>query len=167
MSDEVLAELEIWHSRPITPTRRLSLGNLVLPIDPSNNYIIEKGKPFGPDTPVWTYNSPDKLSFYSSFISGAHRMKNGNTFITEGARGRFFEVTPDGKMVWEYLNPYRGEIRKPNGDPTVLMPMVYSEFRATFIQADHPGLAGHKLDPLNPQPNVFVLPPPPPADVKK
>ena len=34
MSGEVLAELEIWHSRPITPTRRLSLGNLVLPIDP-------------------------------------------------------------------------------------------------------------------------------------
>ena len=31
----VLAELEIWHSRPFTPTRRLSLGNLVLPTDHS------------------------------------------------------------------------------------------------------------------------------------
>lgn len=34
MPDEVFAELEIWHSRPITPTRRLALGNLVLPVDP-------------------------------------------------------------------------------------------------------------------------------------
>lgn len=36
MSDpkSILAELEIWHSRPFTPTRRLSLGNLVLPTDP-------------------------------------------------------------------------------------------------------------------------------------
>ena len=30
----LLAELEIWHSRPLAPTRRLSLGNLMLPIDP-------------------------------------------------------------------------------------------------------------------------------------
>jgi hypothetical protein len=30
----LLAELEVWHSRPITPTRRVSLGNLVLPVDP-------------------------------------------------------------------------------------------------------------------------------------
>ena len=30
----LLAELEIFHSRPVTPTRRLSLGNLVLPVDP-------------------------------------------------------------------------------------------------------------------------------------
>lgn len=30
----LLAELEIWHSRPITPTRRVALGHLVLPADP-------------------------------------------------------------------------------------------------------------------------------------
>lgn len=30
----LLAELEIFHSRPTQPTRRLSLGNLVLPTDP-------------------------------------------------------------------------------------------------------------------------------------
>jgi hypothetical protein len=30
----LLAELEVWHSRPSAPTRRISLGNLVLPVDP-------------------------------------------------------------------------------------------------------------------------------------
>ena len=34
----LLAELEVWHSRPITPTRRVSLGNLVLPVDPSPGF---------------------------------------------------------------------------------------------------------------------------------
>ena len=34
----LLAELEIWHSRPVTPTRRLSLGNLLLPVDPSPGF---------------------------------------------------------------------------------------------------------------------------------
>jgi hypothetical protein len=32
---EVLAEVEFWHSRPITPTRRLSLGYIMLPVDPA------------------------------------------------------------------------------------------------------------------------------------
>lgn len=31
----LLAELQIWHTRPATPTRRLALGNLVLPTDPA------------------------------------------------------------------------------------------------------------------------------------
>lgn len=30
----LLAELEIWHSRPIAPTRRIALGRLILPVDP-------------------------------------------------------------------------------------------------------------------------------------
>ncbi len=34
-------------------------------------------------------------------------------------------------------------------------------FRSTFIPADHPGLANKKLEPINPQPAVYVLPPPP------
>jgi hypothetical protein len=27
----------------------------------------------------------------------------------------FFEVTKEGEIVSEYLNPYHGDIRKPNG----------------------------------------------------
>jgi len=34
----LLAEFEIWHSRPITPTRRISLGHIVLPADPVPGY---------------------------------------------------------------------------------------------------------------------------------
>jgi hypothetical protein len=34
----ILAELEIWHSRPITPTRRVSLGHLMLPADPAPGF---------------------------------------------------------------------------------------------------------------------------------
>jgi len=34
----LLAELEIWHSRPIAPTRRVALGHRVLPTDPSPGF---------------------------------------------------------------------------------------------------------------------------------
>jgi hypothetical protein len=30
----LLAELEVWHSRPLAPTRRIALGHLLLPVEP-------------------------------------------------------------------------------------------------------------------------------------
>jgi hypothetical protein len=143
-----------------------AIYEIIPPTDKKGHYRLAKGQRFGPEKPVWVYTAPDTVSFYSSFISGAHRMSNGNTFINEGARGRYFEVTPAGKIVWEYLNPYRGDIRKPNGDVPALMPMVYSGFRGTFIPADHPALANRQLKPVNPQPRVFVMPAPPPGKKK-
>ncbi len=66
--------------------------------------------PRDPDHPVWMYKAsksgkPDWW-FFSSFISSAQRLPNGNTFITEGMNGRMFEVTPAGEIVWEYVSPY-------------------------------------------------------------
>ncbi len=34
----LLAELEVWHTRPLAPTRRLALGNLVLPVEPAPGF---------------------------------------------------------------------------------------------------------------------------------
>jgi hypothetical protein len=134
------------------------------PTDSKGNYYLEANKTFGPEKPDWTYIAQDTISFHGSFISGAERLKSGNTFINEGPKARFFEVAPDGKIVWEYLNPYRGNITQPNGDPTAVMPMTYFAFRANFIAADHPGLANRKLEPIVPQPSPFILPPPLPAN---
>jgi hypothetical protein len=36
----------------------------------------------------------------------AQRLPNGNTLINEGSFGRFFEVSLEGEIVWEYVNPY-------------------------------------------------------------
>lgn len=55
---------------------------------------------------VWEYRAP---SFFGGALAGQDRMPNGNTVISEGAlRGRLFEVTPEGEVVWEYLTPYFG-----------------------------------------------------------
>jgi hypothetical protein len=43
--------------------------------------------------------------FYSSIVSSAQRLPNGNTLITEGVDGRVFEVTREHEIVWEYVNP--------------------------------------------------------------
>ena len=127
--------------------------------DSEGNYVIMDNNRFGPITPEWQYVAPDTISFYGGFISGVHRMENGNTFINEGPKARFFEVTPDGEILWEYFSPYRGEIRHQNGDPITPMPFTYMQFRSTFIPEDHPGLKGQELVALDPQPDVFKLPP--------
>lgn len=62
---------------------------------------------------VWQYQEKRLYEFYSPRISNAQRLPNGNTLICEGGSGRFFEVTTDGELVWEYVNPYFGE--SPNG----------------------------------------------------
>jgi hypothetical protein len=51
---------------------------------------------------VWSYTAP---RFFSTNISSAQRLPNGNTLVTEGAGGRMFEVVNDGTIVWEYMNP--------------------------------------------------------------
>jgi hypothetical protein len=55
---------------------------------------------------VWFYTNP---RFFSTNISGAQRLPNGNTLITAGAGGRMFEVTREGAIVWEYMYPLFGQ----------------------------------------------------------
>ena len=55
---------------------------------------------------VWEYWGNPTHSFDSHFISGCHRLDNGNTLICEGLWGRIFEVTQGGDIVWEYISPY-------------------------------------------------------------
>jgi hypothetical protein len=51
---------------------------------------------------VWSYAN---ARFFSTNISSAQRLPNGNTLVTAGAGGRMFEVMPDGTIVWEYMYP--------------------------------------------------------------
>jgi hypothetical protein len=57
---------------------------------------------------VWKYQEARVADFFSPRLSNAQRLPNGNTLINEGWFGRFFEVTRDGSVVWEYVNPYFG-----------------------------------------------------------
>jgi Arylsulfotransferase (ASST) len=57
---------------------------------------------------VWQYAGDAEHPFYSGVRSAQERLANGNTLITESEGGRLLEVTPEGEVVWEFLNPVRG-----------------------------------------------------------
>ncbi len=52
------------------------------------------------------YPTRTSARFFSAIISGAERMPNGNTLITDGPHGRIIEVDDEGSVVWEFENPH-------------------------------------------------------------
>ena len=53
---------------------------------------------------VWEYSNGKE--FFSPFRSGAQRLENGNTLITECDAGHIFEVTHEKELVWDFYSPF-------------------------------------------------------------
>lgn len=51
----------------------------------------------------WNYASP---TFFSSVAGIQQVLSNGNVLISSSEGGRVFEITPAGKMVWEWIPPF-------------------------------------------------------------
>jgi hypothetical protein len=96
---------------------KLFEGSRVLEIDPVKQEIVWQYTGSDSDRPEW--------SFHSSFISDARRLPNGNTFVDEGMNGRFFQITPVGEIVWEYISPYFGRAALGPGGKMVSNNRVY------------------------------------------
>jgi hypothetical protein len=112
-----------------------SVDELVLPFDRERGFVREPGQAFGPKEAAWSYSDPGE--FFSPFISGAQRLASGNTLVCEGKRGRVFEITRAGEIVWDWINSYGGDVppseQAGQAPPTAL-------FRATRIPKDDPAL---------------------------
>ena len=121
---------------------------IVTPVDLDGNYLLNPDSTYGPDGPVWTYIDQTPTDFYAANVSGAQRQSNGNTLICSGPRGRFFEVTNEGELVWLYVNPV-----------IATGPMFYEDpipagqnwtYRAYRYPPDYPGFEGRDLTPGDP-----------------
>jgi hypothetical protein len=100
------------------------VGSRVIELDPETNAI------------QWEYSTKAPRDFFSWFISGCQRLTSGNTLICEGIYGRFFEVTPDGDIVWDYVSPYIVD----NGHPAY--EGANPVFRCYRYAADGPEIRG-------------------------
>jgi hypothetical protein len=107
-----------------------SIDEIAPPVDASGNYYLESGSAYGPEAQTWIYTADPPQSFVAGILSGAERLQTGNTLICDGVAGRFFEVTPAGTTIWQYVNPY----------PT---PSLNNVFKIIYIPPEAP-----------PEPNV-------------
>ena len=129
-----------------------TLEEIEPPLTADGTYERAPGEAWGPTDLVWSYRAAEPESFFAPFISGAHRLPGGNTFVTSGPDGRFFEVTPSGETVWEYWNPYVGDVQDRDGSQAASGRVRYGVWRAQKLPPDYSGLAGRELVPLDPQP---------------
>jgi len=88
---------------------------------------------------VWEYRAENPVDFYSTYISSARRLPNGNTLICEGAIGRIFEVTSRGETVWEYWSPIYTRSGNRYGVTNAI-------FRAMRYDVNHPAFANRVFD---------------------
>lgn len=80
------------------------------------------------------YASDSRNTFYTAYRGKHQVLENGNILITETDAGRVFEVTPDGEVVWSFINGY---------DETqvgwVMKATKYPESFGDFAKAGCPG----------------------------
>ncbi len=122
-------------------------------IDAAGTYRLTGNGAYGPSTPTWRYTAENRSDFFSSEISGAQRLPNGNTLVCAGVLGTFIEVTPQGETVWKYVNPVvRGGVLAAGEQPGVDDRGHYlnAVFRLRRYPPDYPGLAGKSLSPAGP-----------------
>ena len=127
-----------------------SIEEIVPPVDADGHYVLAPSQAYGPDKPVWHYEAKNRTDFFSSEISGAQRLPNGNTLICAGVVGHLFEVTPAGETVWQYVNPMvRGGILAQGELPGKDMRghLWNAVFKAHRYAPDYAGLAGRDLTP--------------------
>jgi arylsulfotransferase ASST len=96
-------------------------------------YPYDPATGFGPAAALARYDPAER--FFAPIISGAQRLVSGNTLVTDGPAGRFFEVTPEGRTVWSY------QLTDTAGGVNHLV------FRATRYEPGYAGLAGRELAP--------------------
>lgn len=112
---------------------------------------------FSPVTYDWEYTAPNPTDMHSTGLSGAQRLKNGNTLICVGRFGRSFEINPNNEIVWEYVTPINmGQIATQGDTLTINQNLT---FRLNRYGTDFPGFTGRDMTPgdyleLNPDTTV-------------
>lgn len=125
-----------------------STVEILNPDHENGHYSILTNGTFGPLAPSWTW-SPEGM--YAPVVSGAQGLSNGNVMVTIGTMGALQEVSPDGEVVWSYINPigangtFQQSLELPPGNLAgTTANMLFKGYR---YEADHPGLADKNLTP--------------------
>lgn len=81
------------------------------------------------ETIVWEYKTDPPKSFFSYWGGANQRLPNGNTLITDTENGRVFEITRQGKIVWEFYTPST----KQNGSRATIFRMERMDLNSSVM----------------------------------
>ncbi len=88
---------------------------------------------------------PEPTKMWSTGLSSAQYLPNGNYLICVGRFGYLFELTPDDEVVWEYITPLRRGFALEQGDTTLEINNNLT-FRAQRYPVDYGAFQGRDLE---------------------
>ena len=109
------------------------------------SYLMDADGIWGPKVPDWSYTHPDTSITYSTGLSSAQVLPNGNTLVCAGRFGYQYEITPDEEIVWEYRTPIRGQTFVAQGDTLAINNNL--TFRVNRYPLDFDAFDGRDLTP--------------------
>ena len=107
-----------------------SVDEILIPQLSNGSYELAPNMVNLPENSSWSY---DNELIFSSRLSGAKRLSNGNTLITLGRGGTLFEINESGTILWQYQNPIETNA---------------SIFKVNKYEKNHPAFEGRTLIPL-------------------
>jgi len=119
-----------------------STVEMIQPVMEDDVYLTNNNAIYFPLESELVYRAENPEDFYSTYLSNAQQLENGNVFINEGGDSRFFEVDPsDNSIVWEYISPvyFSGFL------PEDANPSNSRTFRAYKYPRDFSGFEGWDL----------------------
>jgi hypothetical protein len=72
---------------------RIRSYSRLVEVDPRTNEI------------VWQWQANPPTAFHTRFRGSVQMLPNGNLLVTESEKGKVFEITRSGELVWEFWNP--------------------------------------------------------------
>jgi hypothetical protein len=133
-----------------------SVDEVIPELGPNGEYVRdEKNGGFAAEIKrVYPKNEDDDEGDFAAIVSSAQRLPNGNTLIGYGPQGHVLEVTPKGKVVWDFENPYsalRPFSPRNSGAGFPIDPNWF--FQVSKYADDFPGFAGREAQ-LEPPPTT-------------
>ncbi|MGB5981837.1 MAG: aryl-sulfate sulfotransferase [Nonlabens sp.] len=99
-----------------------SVDEIAIPLNQDGTYDLMANTSNLPASTIWNYDSE---IIYSSRLSGAQRLDNGNTLITVGREGKLVEIDNSGSVIWQYQNP-------TDGNKSIFKVVKYGESHPAF-----------------------------------
>ena len=125
----------------VQPRPYSTIEEISLPDFEGNTYLRDQTLVFAPSDLKWTYISPNPTDFYAYYRGRVQRLPNGNTHIVDSPSSIIFQVSPDGRTVWKYINPQRKYQGFHQDLPTL---------KAPWYPPEYPGLKYLDLTPKGP-----------------
>lgn len=120
------------------------------PQDLLGQYQLNANGVFGPDSFDFSMRRPD---IYSAITSNFQVLPNGNMMAVAGSGGKVLEFSPNGDLLWSYINPVNVNGPMVQGDS----PFQNMIFRATKYRFNDPvfdHVSWQNLGPIEQNPSA-------------